>query len=128
MSGTGKLPLRVGSQIANSGTLKSVIDSSLKRGSGLSIALSDATVGVSLDTRGDWTISVGLSLRSDRFHETSLGLERLGFFQAAENEGASYLLWTSLLAQTENVRSATEQVLAETVRILQAPPVSAYIS
>lgn len=128
MSGIGKLSARVGSRVANSGTLKGVIDSSLKRGSGLSIALSDATIGVSLDTRGDWTISVGLSLRSDRFHEASLGLERLGFFQAAENEGASYLLWTSILTGTENVRSATEQVLAEAMKILQAPPISAYIS
>jgi hypothetical protein len=128
MSETGKLPLGANSRMANLGTLKSVIDSALERRSSVSIILADSTVGVSLDTRGDWTISIGLSFKSDRFHSISTGLEGIGFFQATENGGASYFLWTSFMTETENVRTATEQVLAQAVKILQALPVSQYIS
>src|SRR5437879_271837 len=73
--------------LADPRSLATIVDASLKRGSSLSIALSDATVGVSLDKLGDWTITVGLSLRSDRFRQMTSSLERLGFFQATENEG-----------------------------------------
>jgi hypothetical protein len=128
MSETGKLPLGASSRIANLRTLKSVIDSALERKSSMSITLADSAISVSLDTRGDWTISIGLSLKSDRFHLISTRLEGIDFFQATENDGTSYFLWTSLLTQTENVRIATEQVLARAVKILQALPVSPYIS
>lgn len=94
----------------------------------MSIMLADSRIGVNLDTRGDWTISIGLSLKSDRFRPISLGLESIGFFQATENEGTSYFLWTSLLTLAENARTVTEQVLAQAVKILQATPVSQYIS
>lgn len=123
-----ELRLEAHSRLTNPRTLKSVIDSALDGGSGKSIILADSRIGVNLDTRGDWTISVGLSLTSDRFRPISLGLERLGFFQATENEGTSYFLWTSLLTLAENARTVTEQVLAQAVKILQATPVSQYIS
>src|SRR3989441_13367304 len=80
-------------------SLAAMVDASLKRGSSLSIALSDATVGVSCDRLGDWTITVGLSSRSARFHQVTSSLEILGFFQATENEGSIYMLWTSLLSE-----------------------------
>ena len=103
-----------------------MVDASLRRGSGLSIALSDATVGVSLDKLGDWTITVGLSSRSDRFHQSISSLERLGFFQATENEGSVYMLWTSLLSEVGDARIA-EQILLQALKALQAPTVSLYI-
>ena len=94
----------------------------------MAIILADSRIGVNLDTRGDWTISIGLSLKSDRFRSISLGLESIGFFHATENEGTNYFLWTSVLTMAENARTATEQVLAQAVKILQATPVSQYIS
>ena len=108
--------------------LATIVDASLKRGSSLSIALSDATVGVSLDKLGDWTITVGLSLRSDRFRQMTSSLERLGFFQATENEGSIYMLWTSLLSEVGDVRTTAEQTLLQALKVLQAPTVSLYIS
>jgi len=103
-----------------------MVDASLRRGSGLSIALSDATVGVSLDKLGDWTITVGLSSRSERFQQSISSLERLGFFQATENEGSVYMLWTSLLSEVGDARIA-EQILLQALKALQAPTVSLYI-
>jgi hypothetical protein len=104
-----------------------MVDASLKRGSGLSIALSDATVGVSLDKLGDWTITVGLSSRSDRFRQSISSLERLGFFQATENEGSIYMLWTSLLSEIGDSRNVAEQTLFHALKALQPQPVSQYI-
>lgn len=104
-----------------------MIDTSLKHGSGLSITLSDATVGVSLDKLGDWTITVGLSSRSDRFHQLISYLEDLGFFQATENEGSVYMLWTSLLSEDADARIVAEQTLLHALKALQPQPVSQYI-
>lgn len=117
-----------GSRLSNSRTLKSVIDAAIEGGSDTSIAVADTAIGINLDARGDWTISIRLSLSSDRFHLMSTRLEELGFFQATESEGISYFLWTSLLAQAENVRVTVEHVLSQALRILQAVPVSPYIS
>ena len=128
MSGTEKLQPAISARIADVRTLKRVIDSKMERGSSMSIALSGATVGISLDTRGDWTISIGLSLQSDRFRQISLDLENLGFFHATDTEGTSFLLWTSLLTETENSRIAAEELLSQTMKILQAVPISTYIS
>jgi hypothetical protein len=110
-------------------SLATIVDASLKRGSGLSIALSGATVGVSLDKLGDWTITVGLSSKSDHFHQSVSYLERLGFFQATENEGSMYMLWTSLLfSEVGDARIVAEQTLLQALKALQAPTVSLYIS
>ncbi len=108
-------------------SLAAMVDASLRRGSGLSIALSDATVGVSLDKLGDWTITVGLSSRSDRFRQSISSLERLGFFQATENEGSMYMLWTSLLSEVGDARTVAEQTLLQALKAMQAPIVSPYI-
>ena len=104
-----------------------MVDASLKRGSSLSIALSDATVGVNLDNLGDWTITIGLSSRSDRFQQVTSSLESLGFFQAAENEGTNYMLWTSLLSEVGDVRINAEQTLLLALKVLQSPSIPAYI-
>jgi len=119
---------RLDLDLAEQRSLAAMVDASLRRGSGLSIALSDATVGVSLDKLGDWTITVGLSSRSDRFRQSISSLERLGFFQATENEGSVYVLWTSLLSEVGDARIVAEQTLFQTLKALQAPTVSRYIS
>jgi hypothetical protein len=108
-------------------SLATMVDASLKRGSSLSIALSDATVGINLDSLGDWTITVGLSSRSDRFRQMASSLESLGFFHAAENEGTNYMLWTSLLSEVGDVRITAEQTLLLALKVLQSPSIPAYI-
>ena len=117
---------RLDFDLAEQRSLAAMVDASLRRGSGLSIALSDATVGVSLDKLGDWTITVGLSSRSERFQQSISSLERLGFFQATENEGSVYMLWTSLLSEVGDARIA-EQILLQALKARQAPTVSLYI-
>lgn len=118
---------RLDPDLADPGSLATMVDASLKRGSSLSIAFSDATVGVNLDKLGDWTITVGLSSRSDRFHQLTSSLESLGFFQATENEGSIYMLWTSFLSEVGDVRTTAEQTLLLALKALQAPTVQAYI-
>lgn len=113
--------------LADRRSLATMVEASLKSGSDLSIALSDATVGVSLDKLGDWTITVGLSSRSDRFHQVISSLERMEFFQATENEGAVYMLWTSLLSEVGDDRIVVERTLLQALKALQAPTVSPYI-
>jgi hypothetical protein len=108
-------------------SLAMMVDPSLKRGSSLSIALSDATIGVNLDNLGDLTITVGLSSRSDRFRRVTSSLESLGFFQAAENEGTNYMLWTSLLSEIGDVRITAEQTLLLTLKVLQPASIPVYI-
>ncbi len=108
-------------------SVATMFDASLKRGSSLSIAFSDAILGVNLDKLGDWTITVGLSSRSDRFHQITSSLESLGFFQATENEGSIYMLWTTLLSEIGDVRTTAEQTLLLALKALQAPIVQAYI-
>ena len=119
---------RLDLDLAEQRSLAAMVDASLRRGSGLSIALSDATVGVSLDKLGDWTITVGLSSRSDRFRQSISSLERVGFFQATENEGSVYMLWTSLLSEVGDAKIVAEQTLLQALKALQAPTVSRYIS
>jgi len=118
---------RLDTCLADPRSLATMVDASLKRGSSLSIALSDATVGVNLDNLGDWTITVGLSSRSDRFHQITSSLEGLGFFQATENEGTKYMLWTSLLSEVGDVRINAEQILSLALKVLQSPSFPVYI-
>ena len=124
---TGKSSLESSSRLANSRDLKSVLESAMMRKSTLAMTFPDSIVGVSLDIRGDWTITVGLSLQSDRFNSIASDLQTIGFFQATENEGTCYFLWTSLLTETGNPNATTEQVLAQVVGILQITSVSQYI-
>ena len=118
---------RLDKGLADPRSLAAMVDASLKRGSSLSIALSDATVGVNLDNLGDWTITVGVSSRSDRFYQVTSSLENLGFFQAAENEGTNYLLWTSLLSEAGEIRITAEQTLLLALKVLQSPSIPLYI-
>jgi hypothetical protein len=119
---------RLDTGLADPRSLATMVDATLKRGSSLSISLSDATVGVNLDNLGDWTITVGLLSRSDRFNQVTSSLESLGFFQAAENEGTIYLLWTSLLSEAGEIRTTAEQTLLLALKALQSPSIPVYIS
>ncbi len=109
-------------------SIASLVDNSLKPGGSISLAFSDGIVNVTLDQLGDWTITVGLSNRSDRLLTLVGSLEKLGFFQAAENEGTFYLLWTSALRDSQNNRSAAEETLLRVLKSLQTPSTSSYIS
>ena|SRR5713226_3116861 len=128
MTESQKPQSRLDPSLADPMSLATMVDASLKRGSSLSVALSDATVVVNLDKLGDWTITVGLSSRSDRFHQITSSLESLGFFQATENEGASYMLWTSVLSEIGDVRTTAEQTLLQALTVLQTPAATLYIS
>ena len=118
---------RLDTGLADPRFLATMVDASLKRGSSLSIALSDATVGVNLDNLGDWTITIGLSSRSNRFQQVTSSLESLGFFQAAENEGTNYMLWTSLLSEVGDARINAEKTLLLALKVLQSPNIPVYI-
>ena len=127
MTENQKAQSKLNTSLADPRSLATMVDASFKCGSSLSIALSDATVGVNLDNLGDWTITIGLSSRSDRFQQVASSLERLGFFQAAENEGTNYMLWTSLLSEVGDVKITAEQTLLLALRLLQSPSIQAYI-
>ena len=127
MTENQKTQSRLDTGLRDPRSLATMVDASLKRGSSLSISLSNATIGVNLDNLGDWTITIGLSSRSDRFQQVTSSLENLGFFQAAENEGTNYLLWTSLLSEVGDVRISAEQTLLLALEVLQSSNIPAYI-
>src|SRR6266496_4232932 len=78
-------------------SIAGLVDSSLRPGGAISLAFPDGVVHVMLDPSGDWTITAGLSIVSDRLLLLTRALEDLGFFQAAEQAGIVYHLWTSAL-------------------------------
>ena len=127
MTGNQKPQSRLDPSLPDPRSLATIVDASLRRGSSVSIALSNATIGVNLDKLGDWTITIGLSTRSDRFDQMTSSLERLGFFHAAENEGTNYMLWTSLLSEVGDVRITAEQTLLLALKVLQSPSIPLYI-
>src|SRR5437016_13346156 len=80
-------------------SMAGLVDSSLRPGGSISLTFSDGIVHVMLDQTGDWTITAGLSILSDRMLQLSRSLEELGFLQAAEQGGMVYHLCTSALKQ-----------------------------
>ncbi len=108
--------------------IASLVDNSLRPGGSISLAFSDGIVNVTLDQLGDWTITAGLSNRSNRLPSLIGSLERLGFFRATENEGTVYLLWTSALRDSQNNRTVAEEVLLRVLKSFQTPSASSYIS
>src|SRR6266849_3586539 len=87
------------------------LDSSLKPGGSISLTFADAIVHVMLDQTGDWTITAGLSIVSNRLLSLTKALEELGFFQAAEQGGMVYHLWTSALKEHYDDRNTAEETL-----------------
>src|SRR6267143_5387043 len=88
-----------------------LVDSSLRPGGSISLTFSDGILHVMVDQTGDWTITAGLSILSDRLLLLTRSLEELGFFQAAEEAGMVYHLWTSALKEHYSERRAAEETL-----------------
>ncbi len=114
-------------QEMNPPSTASFLDASLRPGTRISIAFSDGIVNVILDQLGDWTISAGLSARSDRLVSLVRTLEKLGFFRATENEGLIYLFWTSALQGNQDSRIAAEETLLRVLKSFQASSTPSYI-
>src|SRR5438034_6519150 len=72
-------------------SMASLVDSSLRPDGSISLTFSDGVVHVMLDQTGDWTITAGLSVLSDRLLSLTRSLEELGFFQARSEEHTSEL-------------------------------------
>ena len=108
-------------------SMAGLVDSSLRPGGSISLTFSDGIVHVMLDQTGDWTITAGLSILSDRMLQLSRSLEELGFFQAAEQGGMVYHLWTSALKEHYSDRSIAEETLLRVLKSFQASSVPNYI-
>src|SRR2546426_11738528 len=108
-------------------SMAGLVDSSLRPGGSISLTFSDGIVHVMLDQTGDWTITTGLSVLSDRLLSLSRSLEELGFFQAAEQGGMVYHLWTSALKDHYADKSTAEETLLRVLRTFQASSVPSYI-
>ncbi len=105
-----------------------LVDSSLRPGGSISLTFSDGIVHVILDQTGDWTITAGLSVLSDRLLPLTRSLEKLGFFQAAEHEGIIYHLWTSALKEHYSDRNKAEETLLGVLKSFQGSSAPSYIS
>ena len=108
-------------------SIAGLVDSSLRPGGSISLTFSDGIVNVMLDQTGDWTITAGLSILSDRMLQLARSLEELGFFQAAEQGGMIYHLWTSALKEHHADRSTAEETLLRVLKSFQASSVPRYI-
>jgi hypothetical protein len=108
-------------------SMAGLVDSSLRPGGSISLTFSDGVVHVILDQTGDWTITAGLSVLSDRLLSLTRSLEELGFFQAAEQGGMVYHLWTSALKEHYADRSTAEETLLRVLKSFQASSVPNYI-
>ncbi|HEX9613558.1 MAG TPA: hypothetical protein VGA05_08085 [Candidatus Bathyarchaeia archaeon] len=108
-------------------SMAGLVDSSLRPGGSISLTFSDGIVHVMLDQTGDWTITAGLSVLSDRLLSLTKSLEELGFFQAVEQGGMVYHLWTSALKEHYSDRSTAEETLLRVLKSFQASSVPSYI-
>ncbi len=108
-------------------SMAGLMDSSLRPGGSISLAFNDGIVHVIFDQRGDWTITAGLSVLSERLLSLTKSLEELGFFQAAEQGGMIYHLWTSALQEDRDNRKTTEETLLRVLKSFQASFVPSYI-
>ena len=108
-------------------SMAGLVNSSLRPGGSISLTFSDGIVHVMLDQTGDWTITAGLSILSNRMLPLSRSLEELGFFQAAEQGGMVYHLWTSALKEHYSDRSKVEETLLKVLESFQDSSVPSYI-
>jgi hypothetical protein len=118
---------RLAPGIADPLSIAGMIDSSLRPGGAISLAFSDGIVHVMLDQTGDWTITAGLSVLSDRLVPVTRALEELGFFQATEQAGMVYHLWTSALHDNDS-RNTAEETLLRVLKTFQSYYSPSYIS
>lgn len=108
-------------------TIEDLVDASTRPDGAISLAFPDGVVHIMLDESGDWTITAGLSMFSDRLAQLTRSLEQLGFFQAAEQEGMIYHLWTSALAKDAEERETAELTLLEVLKSFQTSFTPKYI-
>lgn len=108
-------------------SMAGLVDSSLRPGGSISLTFSDGILHVMIDQMGDWTITAGLSVLSDRLLSLTRSLEELGFFQAAEQGGMVYHLWTSALKEHYDNRNRAEETLLRVLKSFQASAVPSYI-
>jgi hypothetical protein len=113
---------------AKTTSVASLINSSIKPGSGVFLPFNDGVMNVVLDKLGDWTISVTLSTMSLRIAAMGGLLERLGYFGATEVDGRVYYLWTSALEGQLEKRERAEETLLETLKVLESRSSPQYIS
>src|SRR5881396_2722375 len=90
-------------------SIAGLVNSSLRPSGAISLAFSDGVLHVMLDPSGDWTITAGLSVLSDRLLPLTRTLEGLGFFHATEQAGMVYHLWTSALYEDQDNRDIAEE-------------------
>ena len=102
-------------------TVEDLVDASTRPDGAISLTFPDGIVHIMLDQSGDWTITAGLSMFSDRLAPLTRSLEQLGFFQAAEQEGIIYHLWTSALAKDAEERETAEATLLGVLKSFQTP-------
>ncbi|HYY90732.1 MAG TPA: hypothetical protein VE955_01950 [Candidatus Dormibacteraeota bacterium] len=105
-----------------------LVDPSLQPGGAITLSFADSVVHVMLDQSGDWTITAGISVFSDRLSKLKEMLEKQGFFQAAEESGVVYHIWTSALVEDSNLYSAVEEKLLRLLEFFQSYSPSNYIS
>src|SRR6058998_3280259 len=108
-------------------SIAGMVDSSLRPGGAISLAFSDGVVHVMLDQTGDWTITAGVSVLSDRLLPLTRSLEDLGFFQATEHAGIVYHLWTSALHKDNENRNVAEETLLRVLKSFQSHSAPRYI-
>jgi len=113
--------------VADPVSIAGMVDSSLRPGGAISLAFSDGVVHVMLDQTGDWTITAGLSVLSDRLLPLTRALEDLGFFQATEQAGMVYHLWTSALHEDHENRNNAEETLLGVLISFQSHSTPSYI-
>ncbi len=107
-------------------SIAGLIDSSLRPSGAISLAFTDGVVHVMLDQSGDWTITAGLSVVSDRILPLTRALEDLGFFHATEDAGIVYHLWTSALHANHENRNVAEETLLRVLESFQSHSAPSY--
>jgi len=108
-------------------TIEDLVNASTRPDGAISLTFPDGVVNIMLDDSGDWTITAGLSTFSDRLAQLTRSLEQLGFFQAAEQEGVIYHLWTSALAKDAEERETAEMTLLGVLKSFQTSFTPKYI-
>jgi hypothetical protein len=120
--------LRLVSGLSDPLSVTGLVDSYLRPGGTISLTFADGVVHVMLDQMGDWTITAGLSLLSDRLVPLTKALEGLGFFHATEESGMVYHLWTSALDENHDNRNTAEETLLRVLKSFQSHSSPGYIS
>ena len=121
----GNRPIQVPPDAASIATL---INSSIKPGSGVYLAFNEGMMNVFFDRLGDWTISVALSTRSSLLSAFGRLLEDQGYFRATETDGKVYYIWTSALHGIVDKRRHAEETLLGTLKVLESGASPQYIS